>query len=267
MEIIAHRGAAYHAPENSLAAFEEAIRRGADRLECDLHITRDGVPVVCHDPTTKRTTDHDLEIKTSTLDELRAARMSNGEALPTFEELCEFVSGRVPLDVEIKASNDLLAEVSVRTLQRHGLAEDSIITAFDPEMLTAVRRHGFEARTGLLIGSRSLSPLQRVYEAWPIKRMEAAGANVLAIHFALAHAWLRKALRKRGHGLLLWAAMDDEEKRVHERAALYVRMRLAAPDGVIVGRVREARAIIEASAAAAADEPVDPRDEDAPVDG
>lgn len=267
MEIIAHRGAPYHAPENSLAAFEEAIRRGADRLECDLHITRDGVPVVCHDAGTRRTTDLDLDIATSTLEELRAARMPNGEALPTFEELCELVAGRTQLDVEIKASNDLLAELVVRTMQRHALCDDAIVTSFDADMIAAVRRHGLSSRTGLLIGSRSLSPLQRAYEAWPIKRMEAAGANVLAIHVALAHSWLRKALRKRGHQLLLWAAMEDEEKRVDERAALYVRMRLAAPDGVIVGRVKEARAIIEASASAAADEPVDPRDEDAPVDG
>jgi glycerophosphoryl diester phosphodiesterase len=267
MEMIAHRGASYHAPENSLAAFEEAIRRGADRLECDLHITRDGIPVVCHDPTTKRTTDLDLDIATSTLDELRAARMPNGEAIPTFDELCALTKGRATLDVEVKASSELLSELCVRVLQRHAMVEETIITSFDAEVLTAVRRHGFDARTGLLIGSRSLSPLQRAYEAWPLKRMEAAGANLLAIHVALAHSWLRKALRKRGYGLLLWAAMEDEEKRVDERAALYVRMRLAAPDGVIVGRVREARAIIEASALAATDEPIDPRDEDAPVDG
>lgn len=251
MEIIAHRGASYHAPENSLAAFELAIAHGADRLECDLHITRDGVPVVCHDPTTGRTGGEDVEIATATLDEVRAARLSNDEAIPTFAELCELAAGRVQLDVEIKAENALLAELAVRTLERHGLAEHGLITSFSADMVEAVRRYGFQAQTGLLVGSRSISPMQRAYEAWPIKVMERVGATDLAIHHALAHGRLRRGLQKRGLGLYLWAAMEDEEKRVDERASFYVRLRLLEPRGVIVGRVKEARAIIEASASAA----------------
>ena len=251
MEIIAHRGASYHAPENSFEAFELAIEHGADRLECDLHITRDGVPVVCHDPTTERTGGVELEIATSTLEELRAARLKNGEVIPTFAELCERAAGRVQLDVEIKAENALLAEMTVRTLERHGLARDGLITSFSADMLEAVRGFGFTAQVGLLVGSRSISPMQRAYEAWPLKVMERVGATDLAIHHALAHGRLRRGLEKRGLGLYLWAAMEDEEKRVDERAAFYVRLRLLEPRGVIVGRVREARAIIEASLRAA----------------
>src|SRR5882672_8219125 len=53
--VIAHRGNAAHAPENTLEAFDQAIALGADALELDVHVTRDGVPVVIHDPTLSRT--------------------------------------------------------------------------------------------------------------------------------------------------------------------------------------------------------------------
>jgi glycerophosphoryl diester phosphodiesterase len=55
--VIAHRGASGAAPENSLAAFEIAVRQGADAFELDVRLTADGVPVVLHDPTLQRTTD------------------------------------------------------------------------------------------------------------------------------------------------------------------------------------------------------------------
>jgi glycerophosphoryl diester phosphodiesterase len=251
VEIIAHRGACFSAPENSLRAFALAMEGGADRLECDVHITRDGIPVVCHDSTTKRTTNLDLEIATSTFEEVRAAQMPDGSRIPSFDELCALVSGQSRLDVEMKVSGALLSRLVVASLGHHAVSADAIITSFDPDALLQCRDAGFQGRTGLLIGSRSLSPLQRAYEAWPLRAVEAAKADVLAIHFALAHGWLRSALKKKGIGLLLWASIEDEEKRPDERAARYVRMRMAEPDGVIVGRVREARALIEASADAA----------------
>src|SRR5881296_638063 len=56
--VIAHRGASGSAPENTLATFELAVRQGADAFELDVRLTADGVPVVLHDPTLERTTDH-----------------------------------------------------------------------------------------------------------------------------------------------------------------------------------------------------------------
>src|SRR5215218_5885046 len=56
--VIAHRGASGSAPENTLAAFELAVRQGADAFELDVRLTADGVPVVLHDPTLDRTSDY-----------------------------------------------------------------------------------------------------------------------------------------------------------------------------------------------------------------
>ena len=70
-EIIAHRGESWLAPENTLAAFNLAWKRGADAVELDVHLTADGHLIVCHDDNTERTTGRKLVIRQSTLAELR----------------------------------------------------------------------------------------------------------------------------------------------------------------------------------------------------
>ncbi|HEY7878686.1 MAG TPA: glycerophosphodiester phosphodiesterase family protein, partial [Gemmatimonadaceae bacterium] len=69
--VIAHRGAAALAPENTIAAFERAIADGAEGLELDVHVTADDVPVVIHDPTVDRTTDRAGAVATLSLKALR----------------------------------------------------------------------------------------------------------------------------------------------------------------------------------------------------
>ena len=71
--VIAHRGASAYAPENTIPSFELAVRQGADALELDVRLSRDGAPVVIHDATLDRTTDLTGPVRGRTLAELRAA--------------------------------------------------------------------------------------------------------------------------------------------------------------------------------------------------
>ena len=71
MEIIAHRGASYDAPENTLAAFRLAFEQGADGIEGDFHLAADGQVVCSHDATTGRCGDADVAIATSSLRQLK----------------------------------------------------------------------------------------------------------------------------------------------------------------------------------------------------
>jgi glycerophosphoryl diester phosphodiesterase len=70
--VIAHRGSSAEAPENTLPAFEAAVRRGADAIELDVRLTADGAPVVIHDATLDRTTDRTGPVAALTLAELRS---------------------------------------------------------------------------------------------------------------------------------------------------------------------------------------------------
>jgi glycerophosphoryl diester phosphodiesterase len=245
MEFVAHRGACFDAPENSLEAFEKAIEQGADRVEFDVQITRDGHAVVCHDSSLERTAGPALEIEFATLEELRAHPLPNGQPLPTLKETLEVLRGRAEIDLEIKTSLPGAAKQIVADLRDVGMGEDPLVTAFDHSMLKAVRIAGFSGRTGLLIGSKSLNPRQRYYETWPLAGIVDARATELVIHHMLIHRALRRALQRNGTGLWLWTAVEDETKTPEQRVKLYDRLRLLNPAGAIIGRVAEARAQLD----------------------
>jgi glycerophosphoryl diester phosphodiesterase len=107
--VIAHRGASREAPENTLAAFDEALRQGCDAIECDVQLSRDGVPVVYHDRTLTRAGGGRRRVARLAVDELtrldpgrRFDRCFEGEHIPTLEAVLERYARRTRLLVEIK---------------------------------------------------------------------------------------------------------------------------------------------------------------------
>ena len=114
--VIAHRGNSAHAPENTFASYDQAIELGVDALEFDVRLTRDGVPVVIHDPTLDRTTNGRGPVASRTAAELRGldagARFTpdtgrtfpfrgRGLIVPTLEEMIARYT-RVPFLIEVK---------------------------------------------------------------------------------------------------------------------------------------------------------------------
>ena len=93
--IIAHRGASDDEPENTLRAFRRAIELGADMVELDVHLSRDGHVVVIHDDDVARTTDGTGEVPSLTLGELRRLNAGKGERIPTLQEVIDLVRGGV----------------------------------------------------------------------------------------------------------------------------------------------------------------------------
>ncbi|MBN9274662.1 MAG: glycerophosphodiester phosphodiesterase [Mesorhizobium sp.] len=88
--------------ENTLSAFEAAARRGY-AIECDVHLSSDGVPVVVHDDDLKRLTGHDGFVWQRTAAELGALKVGGtSDHVPTLREMLDLVDGRVPLVVELK---------------------------------------------------------------------------------------------------------------------------------------------------------------------
>lgn len=109
--VIAHRGASWDLPENTLPAFERAIDVGADYVELDVHAAHDGSLVVCHD------------------------RPRGGE--PRLEEAVELMRGRVGIMCELKTPWRYRRHDVVRRVVRL-LPEDAIVVSFDPRALVAV---------------------------------------------------------------------------------------------------------------------------------
>ena len=131
--VFAHRGASWHAPENTLEAFELAARLGAQVLELDVHLTADGHVVVCHDATVNRTTDGRgaiAELALPALRRLDAATgfrtlsganpfVGRGVRLPLLAEVLSGFAHR-GINIDLKARNPQLVAAVLQTVERSG---------------------------------------------------------------------------------------------------------------------------------------------------
>lgn len=124
--VIAHRGASAAYPEHTRPAYEKALADGADGLECDVRLSRDGHLVLIHDRTLDRTSDHRGPVGRRSLEQLRGVAFG-GESILTLDELIELAKGAgrpVRLLVETKHPNRYGAAVELRLLallRRHAL--------------------------------------------------------------------------------------------------------------------------------------------------
>ena len=125
--ILGHRGAPLAAPENSLAAFEAALRGGADGVECDARLTAELAVVIHHDETLDRTAEGTGPVRSKTLRELRALRLrggAGGERIPLLAEVLDLCRGRggalVEAKVELPGEAEPLADAILREIDRAG---------------------------------------------------------------------------------------------------------------------------------------------------
>src|SRR4051812_16744091 len=96
-KIIAHRGANKEALENTFLAFDKAVQGGAHRIELDVHLTKDKVPVVLHDDNLFRSTGKRLFLKDLTISDLENIHLANGEDIPTLSEVMERYLSKIEL--------------------------------------------------------------------------------------------------------------------------------------------------------------------------
>jgi glycerophosphoryl diester phosphodiesterase len=99
---IGHRGAAGHAPENTVAAIRRGISLGVDFVELDVQCTRDGRLVVIHDKLVDRTTDGIGLVSDMTWDKLQLLDAGQGEGIPSLEEALAAADGHVGVILEAK---------------------------------------------------------------------------------------------------------------------------------------------------------------------
>lgn len=146
--VTAHRGGAATAPENTLAAFQGAIEQGADWVELDVQQTADGVLVVMHDSSLKRTTGVDRECRDLTYDEI--ARLDNGswfdpacagERVCTLEEALLLCKGKVRVNVEVKSDGrgSDLERKTVEAVNVCGMKEQVAIASISYDSLVRVK--------------------------------------------------------------------------------------------------------------------------------
>jgi len=167
---LAHRGASAYAPENTLAAFYKGVEQGANGIETDLKMTRDGVAILFHDAVLDRTTNGTGEPGAYTWDELRQLDAGawfsfryQGEKLVSFEQfLYAFGSKDLAFACELK---DRQIEDSVLALiDRYRAAKKVVITSFHYEDLVEVRRRNRNIKLGYLVEQINDETLRKVLD-------------------------------------------------------------------------------------------------------
>lgn len=177
--VLAHRGNKILCPENTLAAFRQALADGADIIETDLHISADGVFICIHDDTVERTTDGSGPVEAMTLAELKQLKAHDGrpefgnEKIPTLAELIEILPDNVALALELKSDRFLERDICVQLVQElkaAGIFERTMVLSFSLSRIQAVRAVEPSIRIGWITLSKTV-PIPNVDVLgpyWPI---------------------------------------------------------------------------------------------------
>lgn len=217
MQVAAHRGFHESLPENSLAAFEAAIEAGADAIEFDVRVTRDGVAVVTH------WLECDLSVEglggylfEHDFRELRAAPLKGSPQgrqlhIPSLDEVLEALAGRVGLEIEIKGPSAALARSVGAALLLHRRHWDSMeVTSFQPALL-----HAFSdvVDGGLpvdLLFPRSESWMTRPVVAYLASaKAQLARARAVHLHPSQLDADVVERVRAAGFGIHTYEVNDE----------------------------------------------------------
>ncbi len=250
---VAHRGASSYAPENTLEAFELALDQGADVIELDVHLTRDGEVVVMHDARVERTTDGRGKIRAMTAQEVLALDAGawfgarwRGTRVPLLRQVLERFADRALIDIELKAGVDLHLGASF------SMAEDSAVSIpLAARVLETVRQA--DALSRVIISGFPSEALVWVRATWPDVATQWA---VISTDIAADVAFAARA----GFDVIspqAYAATEANVARAHEAGLavhIYagdseetmVRLIALGVDGVKTGRPDRLRALLSA---------------------
>lgn len=220
--IIGHRGASAVAPENTLAAFKRAIQVGADGVEFDVRLAGDGVPVVIHDETLKRTAlvqRRVAELSAAELQQLnvgswfsRSRKASTdefaAEGIPTLQQVFElFASSQALLYLEMKcdpSQRTQLAAACCRLLPDNSLRPRVIVECFDLAAIEEVKNIEPGIRTAALFQPKLSRPHSMLMGQHLIDQAKAAGADEIALHYRLANHRVVDKAKLVGLKVVVW---------------------------------------------------------------
>lgn len=237
--VIAHRGASAAAPENTLAAFARAVSLGADALELDAKLSKDGVPIVMHDPGVERTTDGRGRVCDLSLADLKTLDAGSwkdpafaGERVPALAEVFETAADRLWINVELTnytTRGDGLEAAVVALIQKMAFQRRVLLSSFNPFAIRAVRR----IDPSLPVAQLTAHDMPRyLREAWlaPWIGHEARHPDVVQLRQKGVAGY-----KKRGYRVNVWTVNDPDDMRQFVRQGV---------DGLITDAPEVAREVV-----------------------
>lgn len=205
--VIGHRGGIGKYPENSLLAFVEAIKAGADGVELDAWLTKDGRVIAMHDESIDRTSNLKGKQKEMTLAQLKMADLGMGQKIPTLEEVFEALPKDALINIEIK---DIEAvEKVLEIVDTFSAVERTMISSFKIDALRRTREINKDITLGLLVEEESVVPLiPKLKDELSLYSVNVPidGIPVIGFErFKQALAWVKSL----GLKIALWPANED----------------------------------------------------------
>ena len=219
---IAHRGASAYEPENTLRAFERAIQMGATMLELDIHLSRDGHPMVIHDAEVSRTTNCKGPVSDMTLKQIKELDAGKGERVPTLTEVIDLARDRAKLYIELKGQRT--PGPVVDALSSMAFMDQVIISSFYPWLIQKIKFLNPKIRTSLLIRSEDQGA---DFVEWALAvaadYVHPAWENEIPTPSKLLTPDMIINIRRQGLGLVIW--QEDRPSELQELVKL-------GPDGI-----------------------------------
>jgi glycerophosphoryl diester phosphodiesterase len=223
IQLIAHRGNSGPSPENTRLAIEQAITMGVDMVEVDVHLSRDGVPVLVHSPTLERTTNGFGRVHHHTLAELKQLDAGSwkgdrfaGEQILTLTEALELARHRVPLNLDLKMPTAIQAVITA--VRYMDMLDQVVITGCTRRSVKKIRAQ--EPNLMVLLNlNQSMELLAQhgpalLFRQACLSQTRHAGAVGININ----HIYLNQELVTEVHqaGLTVWSWTVDDERRFQE---------------------------------------------------
>lgn len=215
-EIFAHRGASGYAPENTLEAFRLAMEQGADGIELDVHLTKDGEVVVIHDETLNRTSDGQGKVRDYTLEELKKFSFHNhmekyqGVQIPTLKEALNLVkNSRIKVNIELKTGiywYEGIEEKTMDIVKTMGMEDRVIYSSFNHYSIQKVLEQNSDAETAYLFSDVPLN-----------MEKYAKDTGVKGLHPAVYHLKMADFLEtymKSGLKVRVWTVNNKEDMKM-----------------------------------------------------
>jgi glycerophosphoryl diester phosphodiesterase len=191
-QVTAHRGFSKKAPENTLYAFEKALESGADYIELDVQLTKDGQLVVFHDEKLDRVTDGKGKLTEHTYDELQQLSAGSwfgkdGEfddaKIPLLSEVFDLIDHDIMLNIEIKNRGDamLTAEKTVELIKEYDFEDSCYVTSFSYAAIKRVKKLDPEIKTGLIANVATTTAFTQ------LKYIDALSLNHLLVNQAVVN--------------------------------------------------------------------------------
>lgn len=216
IQVWAHRGASGYAPENTLDAFQKAIDMGADGIELDVQLTKDGKVVVVHDEAIDRVSDGSGLVQDYSYEELKKFNFNkihpecDREQIPTLEEVYRLIKPTdLVINVEMKTSNIFYEGMEDKVLElteRYGMIDRVIISSFNHYTVRSMKEKCPQIKTGALYSDGTIGVVDYVADVVKADAMHPGWTKLFYPHYL-------EDCRRRNMAVHVWTINREEDMR------------------------------------------------------